>query len=142
MKKSISVAMALLLCVCATSFAQRKAPSAVTSAFNQKFSNATNVKWDKENPHEYEASFTWNGKKYSANFSDKGEWLETESEVTFAQLPDKVQQTFTTSHKGTKVNGVAKIETSKGTTKYEVEIKISGKTVEYFYDSNGTELKK
>ena len=64
MKKIIFVAL-VFICTYATSFAQGKIPTAVTTAFNQKFSGATNIKWGKENPHEYEADFQWNGEKYS-----------------------------------------------------------------------------
>lgn len=140
MKKIIFVAT-VIICAIATSFAQSKTPTAVTTAFNQKFSNATKVKWDKENAHEYEAGFEWKGAKYSANFSDTGEWLETESPITFNQLPEKVQTVFNGSHKGATVKAVAKIETSKGITKYEVEIKQGVKTVELFYTTDGTETK-
>lgn len=141
MKKIIFVAIALV-CAYATSFAQGKTPTAVTTAFNQKFPNATKVKWDKENAHEYEASFEWKGEKLSANFSDTGEWLETESPITFNQLPEKVKTAFNDAHKGATIKAVAKIETSKGTTKFEVEFKQSVKTVELFYTTDGTEIKE
>jgi uncharacterized membrane protein YkoI len=140
MKKIIFVAMASI-CAYATSFAQSKTPNAVTTKFNQKFPNASNVKWDKENAHEYEASFVWKGEKHSANFNDTGEWLETESPITFNQLPEKVQTAFNGSHKGTTIKAVAKIETSKGQNQYEVEIKQGLKTVEFFYDANGSVIK-
>ena len=131
-----------LVCAYATSFAQGKTPAAVTTAFNQKFPNATKVKWDKENAHEYEASFEWKGEKLSANFSDTGEWLETESPITFIQLPEKVKTAFNVADKGAIVKAVAKIETSKGTTKFEVEFKQGVKTVELFYTTDGTEIKE
>ena len=140
-KEIIFVAMAILLFY-ATSFAQSKTPSAVTTAFSQKFPNATKVKWEKENAKEYEASFEWKGEKHSANFSDTGEWLETESSITFNLLPAKVQATFNVSHKVATVKAVAEIKTSKNTTKYEVEIKQGLKNVELFYTANGTETKE
>ena len=141
MKKIIFVAM-VLVCAYATSFAQSKTPTAVTTAFNQKFPNATKVKWDKENAHEYEASFEWKGEKLSANFSDNGEWLETESPISFNLLPEKVQSAFNSAHKGALVKAVAKIETSKGITKFEVEFKQGVKTIELFYTIDGTEIKE
>jgi len=131
-----------LVCAYATSFAQGKTLTAVTTAFNQKFPNATKVKWDKENAHEYEASFEWKGEKLSANFSDTGEWLETESPISFNQLPEKVQTAFNSAHKGATIKAVAKIETSKGITKFEVEFKQSVKTVELFYTTDGREIKE
>lgn len=131
-----------LVCAYATSFAQSKTPTAVTTAFNQKFPYATKVKWGKENAYEYEASFEWKGEKLSANFSDTGEWLETESPIAFNQLPEKVQSAFNVAHKGATVKAVAKIETSKGITKFEVEFKQGVKTVELFYTADGKEIKE
>lgn len=141
MKKIIFIAMALV-CAYATGFAQGKAPAAVTTAFSQKFPNATNIEWDKESTHEYEAAFEWMGEKHSANFSDTGEWLETETTSSFDKLPAKVQTAFNASQKGTTIKAVSKIETSKGITKYEVEIKKAGKTIELFYSADGSELKE
>ena len=141
MKKIIFVAM-VLLCAFAACFAQSKIPTAVTLAFNQKFPNATKVKWDKENAHNYEASFVQNGENYAANFSDTGEWLETETPTTFNQLPNQVQTAFNTSHKGVTPKAVSRIETSKQGTIYEVEMKGGSKTVEVFYKADGTEVKE
>lgn len=140
MKKNIFVATAIIVAY-ATSFAQSKTPSIVSTKFNQKFPNASSIKWDKENSHEYEASFVWKGEKHSANYSDSGVWLETECSTSFKQLPEKVQTAFNASHKGAIIIAVAKIETSKGTTKYEVEVKQKSKTLEFFYTANGNELK-
>jgi len=117
-------------------------PVAVQKAFEQKFPNATNVKWDKENSHEYEASFNQKGVKYSANFSESGEWLETESPTTFDKLPSEVQVSFNKSHKGDKVKTVLIIETAKEITKFEIEIKKGSKTVEFLYASDGNEIKQ
>ena len=141
MKKIILVAVAVI-CAYATSFATSKTPIAAIVAFNKKFPNATNVKWGKENAHNYEAAFKLNGITYSANFSDSGEWLETESPITFNQLPEKVQQAFNLVHKGAKVKAAAQIETSKQGTIYEVEITKGIKTVEFFYNANGAETKE
>ncbi|MEC4048629.1 PepSY-like domain-containing protein [Flavobacterium sp. SUN046] len=140
MKKLLIVVLALML-LGTFCFAQSKAPEKVVKAFQQKFENARLVKWDKENDHEYEASFKWKGENHSANFSDTGEWLETESTITFNQLPEKVQMAFNNSHKGAVVKSVYKIETSKKTLKYEIEIKEKHDTEEFLYDSNGTLLK-
>ena len=131
-----------LVCAYATNFSQGKTPATVTTAFNQKFPNATKVKWDKENAHEYEASFEWKGEKLSANFSDTGEWLETESPIAFNQLPEKVQSAFNVAHKGATIKAVAKIETSKEITKFEVEFKQGVKTIELFYTTDGIEIKE
>ena len=114
-------------------------PTEVLKAFKLKFPTAKKVKWDKENEHEFEASFLLNGIKYATNYTDKGEWLETESPLTFLQLPKEVQTSFSTSHKKDKPRLVSKIEQAKGVIKYEIEIKKGIKTVEFFYTANGIE---
>jgi hypothetical protein len=139
MKKSILTVMSFFL-ISTLTFAG-SIPTTVQKPFDQKFPNATSVKWDRENAHEYEASFVWKGEKYSANFSDNREWLETESVSTFNQLPEKVQTSFTASHKVTTIKAVATIQTSNGVTQYEVEFKQGVKTVELFFTADGNETK-
>lgn len=141
MKKIIFVAL-VLMCTYATNFAQNMAPLATVKAFKQKFPNATNVKWGKENPNNYEASFELKSTKYSANFSDIGEWLETESPYSFGQLPEKVQAGFKKIHNDVIPKAVSKIETSKKGTIYEIEVAEGVKTVELFYKPDGTETKE
>ena len=117
-------------------------PSEVLNAFNKKFPTSKNVKWDKENSHEYEASFSIDNHRHSSNFTDKGEWLETESPITFLQLPMEVQTIFTNSHENTKPKLVSKIEQANGSITYEIEIQHGIKTVEIFYTADGTVINK
>ncbi len=138
-KKSILIVIALIL-MSVGAYAQT-IPAAVTQAFNSKFPSAANVKWDKENKNDYEASFDMNGITYSANFTATGDWLETETGTSFDQLPQTVQDAFRKGHKTNKVKAAAIIETSQGVTKYEVEYKNGKKTSEFLYDDKGNVVK-
>jgi hypothetical protein len=135
-----TIILLLILVVSATALA-KEVPAAVKAAFTKKNPGAASVKWDKENAHEYEAGLKLEGKSYSANFSDTGNWLETESSIAFGDLPLKVQEAHNKAHKGSTVKAAAKIETAKGETKYEVEYKNGKKTKEAFYGEDGTVLK-
>jgi uncharacterized membrane protein YkoI len=137
MRNIILIVLAVLACQ-SISIAQSKA---ITTAFQQKFPSATKIKWQKENATEYEANFEMNGLKYSANYSTKGEWLETESPVAFDKLPTKVTEAFQAHHKNQKVKSASLIETSSGALKYELEYRKGLKMVELFYDENGNVLK-
>lgn len=139
--KKLIIALMAFVSLTGTCLSQDKIPTSVMSAFNSKFPNAINVKWDKENEHEYEASFEWESKKLSANYSDTGEWLETESTILFSQLPLKVQTAFNRAHNGVNVKAVAIIETFKGQTKFEIEFRKGAKMVELFYLADGTETR-
>jgi hypothetical protein len=127
----------LLVIILSSWVAAVKPPDAVLKAFKAKFAQAEKVSWSKENAHEYEAEFSINKLKYSANFSETGTWLETESTSSFDGLPEKVKKNFNESHKGAVIKAVSRIETNNGITKYEIEIKMGRGAFEYFYTEDG-----
>lgn len=130
------LSLATILIFSSYSFAY-KVPEQVKKAFEQKFTNATKITWERENFHEFEAHFILEGVPYSSNFSDRGEWLETECTITFNALPNQTQAAFIAAHKNAKVKNVSRIETSKGTVKYEIEFKNKLRIKELVYDENG-----
>lgn len=131
-----------LICAYTISIAQAKVPAAVSSAFASKFPGATKVKWGKEGTHEFEAEFEIGGMKNSANYSEDGKWLETETGVKYDLLPEKVRMAFEKAHKSSEVKESSSIETSKGRRFYEIEIKQGIKTVELFYSAEGVSVKE
>ena len=117
------------------SFHKLVPPSVVLEAFKQKFPSATQIKWSKENTHEYEADFKMNNISYSANFNDKGLWLETESPIGLELLPEPVKKSINPKDK---VNHVYKIDRADGSINFEIEIRNGTKTVEKIFDQDGT----
>lgn len=140
MKKYFFVASAMMIGA-ATLYAQGKTTKEVEIAFNSRFPNAVKVKWEKENDQEYEANFILNGINYSANFSNNGAWLETESPMAFEKLPLKVQTNFKREHKDLKIKAVDKIEASNGEVQYEIEARKGLTTIDYVYNSEGKLIK-
>lgn len=129
-----TVATVALCCVCGTAcFSQKSAPTAVREAFSKKFPGVSDVDWDKENAQEWEAEFEQNGSEISANFRADGTWLETETEVQFADLPAPVQAAL----KGKKVKEAARIERADGSTVFEAEV---GRK-DWLFDAAGKPLK-
>lgn len=113
--------------------------SDVKKYFETKFQSASSAKWVKENAHEYEVNFLLNGTKCSANFSDKGEWIESEVTIKYNELPDANKNSFRTI-KTTKIVAVAKMETAKSEIKYEIEYKQGTKTKDVFYHKEGKKI--
>ena len=128
-----SLLMFYKICFCASPSAE------VLKAFHLKFPTAINVTWEKENAHEFEASFLLNGLKCASIYTDKGEWIQTETPLIFSKLPKEVQTSFSKDHKKSNPKLVSKLEQAKGVIKYEIEINKGIKTVEFFYTLNGME---
>ena len=134
MKKSVIIVVTLVLSTIA--FAQKvkatKVPEIVTKSLISNYPNAKNVKWDKEE-NNYEASFENNKTENSVLFNSNGKIIETEVEISTAQLPKSILSYLSKNYKDQKVKEAAKIISEKGIVTYEAEIK--GKDL--LFDENG-----
>lgn len=132
---TFAIGMALVSC------AQDGVSNEVKAAFDKKFPNATAVKWEKENDTEWEAKFKNEGKAYSANFSTKGDWVETEYKVNRKDLPESISALIIKDFPGYKIEGIEKFEkpTSSG---YDVEIEKGEEMLELVFDNSGKLIEK
>lgn len=112
----------------------------ITDAFSTKFSNATQVKWDKEDDNEWEAEFTMNGQEYSANFSENGEWMETEWEVAVEDVPQVVMDALQTAGENYDIEEVEIAEKPEG-KRYEFVVEDGEHNMEIVIDTEGNVLK-
>lgn len=140
MKKLIIVFVAVII-TGVSAHGQVKVSDAAKKAFAEKFPNATDVKWGKENAKEYEAEFKLNGQPVSANFKLDGSWVETESSIPVPDLPAAVSNAIKTKYPGAPVLKAEKTEKSGGKTIYETIIKIHGKKKEIELNPDGTFVK-
>ncbi|MFX3625994.1 MAG: PepSY-like domain-containing protein [bacterium] len=113
-------------------------PQAVLEAFNKKYPKATDVEWEKDDLN-YEVEFELEKVEYEATFSEDGTWLETETEITAKDLPEKVASAFKATYPKVKIKGVEKVETPK-ISFYEIEYKKGLKKREAFFDKDGNPL--
>jgi hypothetical protein len=139
--KKIILLLALLLLISGSAMAQITVPQAVKSAFEAKFPNAENVKWDKENRSEYEANFTLGVTEMSASFLRDGTWLETETTIAVDQLPQAVQDAVKQNYSTGTITGASKIEKADNSIVYETDIRIKSKTKEVIFDEKGNIVK-
>jgi len=117
-------------------------PDAVKKAFVKKFPTAIKVSWGVEGPKEWEADFTLEGNKISANFFEDGTWLETEREIKAVNLPKAVLVAVKSKYNGWKIAEADKTETSKHGTIYEVDLKKGMKSKSLAFKENGTSVKE
>jgi hypothetical protein len=92
-------------------------PPAVLHSFMEQFPLGTEkVRWRRERRDEWEAEFKLTGVETSANFSETGQWLETETEITRAELPAALQ----TATQNVKAKEITRIKKADGKTLYEI----------------------
>ena len=140
MKKNI-LSFTIGIMVCLSALCQVKVPDAVKTAFNSKFPNASNIKWEKENKTELEANFKMNNSDISANFRLDGSWVETETTIPASELPAAVTNTVNTKYPGAVYGRTEKIEKPGGKILYEVNITVNNKKKELELDPGGVIVK-
>ena len=130
--------------VLSTSCAQNKkaAPATVQAAFKAKFPTVQKAKWDMEDENEWEAEFKMNGKEMSANFKNDGTWLETETEIETAALPQAIKDAIATQFDGYKMEEASLVETPEMAAAYEVELEKGETTIEALFSSDGSLIKQ
>jgi hypothetical protein len=138
MRKSM-IATVGMICLSGLLWAAN-APAPVQKAFQQKFPKAEKVSWEKENDKEYEANFLLNGVKLSANFTNEGKWLETETEIVVNALPAVVSAGISKSHPKAKIVGASRIETPEG-IRYEADLKTGLMKKEVLFNEQGQQIK-
>jgi hypothetical protein len=134
MKKLIftCIALSLAIVVKAQKLKESDVPLTVKSAFQQKFTTASDVEWEKEDG-QYEVEFKLNQNEQSVLYSAEGKLLETEIEILLSQLPVGVLDYVNQNYAGKKAKEASKITSAQGVETYEVEIKGS----DLIFDSAG-----
>jgi len=135
----ITPLMLVVLLACNTS--AQNPPEAVLKAFTAKFANAKEVEWEKEEDSEWEAEFEMDEEEYSANFSNSGEWLETEMEIETEDLPKEILEVLASEFPGYEIEEAETEKTPSGDF-YELEIEKGEEEMEVKMDKSGKILEK
>ena len=143
MKKIIGVT-AILFAMSSATFAQENensqhinVPVKVKTALKQKYPEAKNVGWEKENGN-YEAN--WGGKESEANsvqYKPDGTFVEMVQKIPVNQLPELVIVYINKHYKEVKITKAGKITDAEGNLFYKTEIKER----DLLFDENGKFVK-
>jgi hypothetical protein len=99
------------------------------------------AKVEKENEIEWEAEFKMNSKEYSANFSNEGDWKETEIEIEESEIPEDIKEVLDKNYKDYEIEEAELAETADGKF-YEFEIEMGKQEFTLVIDSKGNLIKK
>jgi len=109
-------------------------PPSVKAAFQAKYPDIPHT-WQRHD-YGYEAVFTQNNIQYEAEFSDSGEWLETEYYVTEKDFPPIVLKRINQERPGYIITKY-EIEITPNGMFYEVDITDGELEEELYLDSQG-----
>ncbi len=101
----------------------REIPAAATESFSAKYPTAKKVAW-KDNLLSFEASFTMDKLSCVSKFNNKGEWLETDKKLSFANLNDAIKDGFRKSkYTSWEIRGAMEIQQNDKELEYRILIK-------------------
>ena len=113
----------------------------IVNVLYEKYPNAQRVDWELQHDH-YVADFYDNNIEKEAWITTKGEWVMTESDILFNNLPDAVQTAFNESeYKDWRVDDVDMLERIEMETVYVIEVEKSKQEFDLFYAEDGTLIK-
>jgi uncharacterized membrane protein YkoI len=99
---------------------QEQVPSLILNAFQSKFSNATDIEWEKKGEF-FKVEFEIGSIDHDLWIDKTGNFKKHKQESSKADLPEAVNQKIKTEFSGYRVDEVDKIETD-GKVFYEVEL--------------------
>jgi hypothetical protein len=142
MKNLLPVALILALSssACAQKLNETDVPQPVKTSFAKQFPKAESAKWELEDKTDYEVNFKHAGQKMSAKYSAAGKWMETEQDITEAELPEPVRKAIAANYADHKMEGAEKAETPEGTV-YEVDLEKGEHEMEVVFNADGKVLK-
>ncbi len=114
----------------------------VETAFNEMYPGATRMEWETKQGY-WVVDFWENSKEVEAWFSPGGEWYQTETDITYAELPQAVQTAFESGdYKDWRVDDVDKMERKDEGTFYILDVeKAANPDYDLYYTADGTLIK-
>lgn len=120
-----------MLCFCiACGIPISNPPTPVTDTFAQKYTEATAITWNLDGNGNYEAKFTLQQKKYRADFTPSGKWLETESNVSLEEVPAVIRIVMDEKYDIKYLEEIELVDDYKKGRYYDVEFKIGMRKID------------
>ncbi len=109
----------------------------VVAAFEAKFPNAVAASWEKKGEYE-KVEFRQNGQEADAWFDQAGQWMMTETDILFTNLPTEVKEGFNESmYNSWKVDNADVWERLNMPTVYRLEIEKGNEEMVVYFNGKG-----
>ena len=114
----------------------------IVNVLQEKYPNAQRVEWELKYDH-YVADFYLDNIEKEAWINAKGEWVMTESDILFNDLPQAIQTSFNESeYKDWRIDDVDMLERVELETVYVIEVEKGKQEFDLYYAEDGTLVKK
>lgn len=123
--------------------ASRTVPDAVLTAFNEDYSDVSNVDWDVEDGGFHVAEFVKGGKEYDVWYTASGTWVMTEidHDRDLSALPQAVQEGYAATiyaQNNWTIDDIDEIRRPDYETIYKIEVEKNGQADhDLYFDVNG-----
>ncbi len=132
--KYLSLHFALLILGCLTALG---GTPIVEKTFNEKYPDIQAPRWKAKSNGTWEAHFEKNGFKYRADFDTAGNWIETEHNLVFSQLPAEVRSAIELKFNPNKIRDIEGVDSPTHGTFYDVEFQQGSENVDVMFDGTG-----
>lgn len=112
-------------------------PDAVKEAFAKQYPGENDPDWHLDKNGNFEAKFKQKGVHYRADYTPKGVWIETETNIKEKELPKAIKKVLKAQYDGFKISEIEKVESSKKGTFYDVEFKVNGGKQDVEFNASG-----
>lgn len=116
-----------------------KVPSVVKNAFEQQYTNAVDVEWEKRKGN-FEVDFEVTNVDYAAVYNQEGQLLMAKRDIPYSELPAAVANKIALDFPDHYIDDVDKIEIDGGVL-YQVELEGSIRDRKLVYNADGQEDK-
>ncbi|MGI9551967.1 MAG: PepSY-like domain-containing protein [Aurantibacter sp.] len=135
MRKLFLFSLALVCCSFLNCHSQ--VPKEVQEAFEEKYPDEENPKWNVDRNNNFEAHFKEKGEVYRADFTPKGEWIETERSIKKKDLPELVRRKLKSDYHDFEIIELEETRHHEKGLFYDVELKKDGKKRDVEFRVNG-----
>lgn len=114
----------------------------VVKSFNLKYAEATRVEWEKKGNYKV-ADFYLDNREMEAWFENNGNWIMTETDIIYDELPQKVQDSLKASIYGAwRIEDIDKIERPDTEIIYIIDVEKDPQEYDLYYSGEGILLKE
>ena len=113
---------------------------AVEEAFKEKYPEVQAPRWKSEDNGSWRAQFEQNNIKYRAYFDAGGNWVETEHDTTYSNLPVEVRSAIELKYDPNDIRDIEAVESPTHGYFYDVEFQQGSEKVDVMFDIQGNIL--